>query len=75
MVKIVGQQGATRFLIDAGEIDGLPAARIYDIATNELGDPVAVGSITAHSPGWEKPFASDAFLETVRESVEALSVS
>src|SRR5581483_4747585 len=35
-VEIVGQQGQTGFLIAAGAVDGLPAARVYDASTNEL---------------------------------------
>lgn len=77
-VAIIGQQGPARFLIDAGTVPdgdvnaGLPAARIYDVATGELGDPIAVGSITAHSPGWINPTAPDAILADIRERVGAL---
>lgn len=65
-------------MIDAGKVAagqpnaGLPAARVYDAATNSLGDPTAIGSIIAHSPGWDDPTASDAFIATIRERVAAL---
>jgi len=71
--KIIGQQGETRFLIEAGKVEGLPAGRVYDVTTGELSDALPVGSITAHSPGWEEPTASDEFLANVRERVAALS--
>jgi len=77
-LKIIGQQGPTRFLVDAGKVAdgepnaGLPAARVYDVVTDFLGEPTAIGAITAHSPGWDEPTAPDELLETVRERVAAL---
>jgi ribosomal protein S27E len=71
--KIIGQQGKTRFLIEAGKVDGLPAGRVYDATTDELSDALPIGSITAHSPGWDSPTASETFLKNVRERVAAQS--
>jgi hypothetical protein len=74
VTKIIGQQGDSQFLIDAGVGDGdLPLGRVYDSTMDSLSDPLPIGSVTAHSPGWTEPSASSAFLAHVRERVAALS--
>lgn len=74
MAKIIGQQGETRYLIDAGTDDqGLRIARIYDAGTDSVSDPpMPVESITAMSPGWNPPTDPRSVLATIADRADEL---
>lgn len=76
-VRLIGQQGPARFLVDAGRGDALGAvdvqlARIYDSNAGTLGEPLPVDSIVRHSPGWTDLSAPDVLLADVRRIVAML---
>lgn len=68
---IIRQQNDNRFLIDAGEEDGVQMGRVYDIVGGTMSDPLPVGQITAHSLGWGPVVAPEAVLDFVRQRIPA----
>jgi hypothetical protein len=70
-VEIIRQQNDNRFLIAVGEEGGVQMGRIYDIVGDTYGEPIAVGSITAHSLGWGPVVATQAIIEFVQVRVAA----
>ena len=67
--KVLAQNGDQRFMIDAGEDDGLRVVRVYDMLLQTLGEPVLEGSLRAFDPGWVPPTASPNVITVIEEKV------
>lgn len=69
---ILAQKGDNLFMIDAGkDDDGLDLVRVYNVLTGDYGDPILLGSLTAHAPGWGPITAEPAIQDAVQQAVVA----
>lgn len=70
---IVGQKGDNEFMVSAGKDEnGLDLVRVYDILMRTYGDPILLGSLIAHAPGWGPVVAPAAITDAVQQAVVAL---
>jgi hypothetical protein len=69
---IRAQKDDNLFMIDAGQdADGNDLVRVYNILLDTLSDPILLGSLLAHAPGWGDVTAPTAITDAVVQKVVA----
>lgn len=69
---ILAQKGDNEFMVAAGEdAAGLDLVRVYDILLKTYSDPILLGSLLAHAPGWGPVTAPQAIIDGVQQAVVA----